>query len=295
MSTELQTTSSGLSALYVVPAQNNAIVKALQSPLVNQVEPKEVFAALNLAIGKAYADTGFKIVPDGASSEEGKAAKVLYGNMINELVTYVKTYAATYRVNEIGIAIERGTQKEYGDYYGLNKVSFVQFIKGYKASEARATALAAHIANQDKPKMPPTIEEQFNTAKENTLQAFESHKSRKPIERLFAPAYDFLKELQLCIYDKEVRAEIFKTATARVIDEARSKKAGGDYFARQAISQLIEKFELQPDPGTKEFNIIVAKGKAITCARYFDDVLLVGEDLAGLIDGKKEFYLKLKA
>lgn len=290
MSTDLQTTdNNGLQ--WVKPtAQNSVIAKALLSPLVNQVSPEEVFKVLNVAIAKSYIDTGFK-APDASNQAEA----MIYSQMVNELVYYIRQYAATYRLKELPIAIERGTQKEYGDYFGLNKTSFIQFIKGYKASEARAQALEPHLKSLSEPQVIPTASEQFDTAKSNALQAFEAHKNKTSVDRMGGVVYDFLNSIGLITYSTEQKKEIFVQATKKVIDEAEAHRLGSDFFIRQSLLKLIETFKAVPTEGTKEHGIIVAKAKYITLCKYFDALLLVNADLQGILESKRETFITLKS
>lgn len=291
MSTELQTTdNNGLQWVKQAP-QNSVIAKALLSPLVNQVSPEEVFKVLNIAIAKSYIDTGFK-APDATNQAEA----MIYSQMVNELVYYVRQYASTYRLKELPIAIERGTQKEYGDYFGLNKTSFIQFIKGYKASEARAKALESHLAAQDTPPTPPTIDQQFETDKATALETFTFHQNKDALkfDTRAAHVYDFLNSLGLITYTKDEKEAIFAHATSKVIAEKENQRYVSDLMQRHSLAKLIEKFKLIPEKGTTEHGIIVSKAKAITTAKYFDELSLTNVDLVGLIEGKRAEYIKSK-
>lgn len=289
MNTDLQTTDNNGLQLVKPQPEGYAITKALNSPLINQVAPEDLFTALNIAIAKSYIDTGYK-APDADSQTEA----MIYSQMVNELVTYIKTYCATLRVKEIPLAIDRGTQQEYGNYFGLNKVTFVQFFKGYKNSGQRQEELSKHLKTLQVPPIIPTPGEQFNTAKNNALMAYEAHKAGQPQERAGGIVYDFLKAIGLCAYSKEVRNAIYTEAIARVISETHAQKLGSDFFVRQGLQRLIETFELGPTRGTKEYGIILIKAKAMTAAKYFDDCVLAGADLSGLIEDKKEVFLNLK-
>lgn len=286
MSSEIQIIQHGM--LQLSPAQTQ-IVKALNSPLVNQVPAADVFKVLNMAIVKSYIDTGFK-APDAHNTNDA----FIYQQMVNEIVVYVKTRLPGYRVNELPVAIERGCLGEYGEFMGLNKRSFIQFLNGYKDSQDRLITLSEIKKLQELPKPIPSMEEQFNTAKSNVLQAFAAHKLKQPQERLGGIVYDFLRQIGLCEYSKEIRAEVYKEAIARVIDEAQGKKLQSDFFVRQAINKLIEDFQAGPEPGSKEYGLIVAKGKSIMTSKYFDDLILTDTNLSDLVEGKREVFYSLK-
>jgi hypothetical protein len=130
--------------------------------MVNEVDPFELFNVLNKAIAKSYVDTGYKAPDANSDNERGS----LYENMVNELVVYIRVKLATYRLDEVPIAIGNGCVGEYGEFTGLNKKSFIQFLIGYKNSEDRAKKLAEHTAKMDVKKDPPTLTEQFITAKQ---------------------------------------------------------------------------------------------------------------------------------
>lgn len=287
MSSELQIFDQRLMYL---PASQLQIAKAINSQLVNQVPPADVFKVLNMAIVKSYIDTGFK-APDAHNTNDA----FIYQQMVNEIVVYVRTRLAGYRVNELPVAIERGCLGEFGEFMGLNKKSYIQFLNGYKDSQDRLITLSEIKKLQELPKPIPSMEEQFNTAKYNVLQAFEAHKIDQPQERLGAIVYDFLRQINLCEYSTEVRAQVYKDATARVINDAQNKRLQSDFFVRKAINKLIEDFQAGPEPGSKEYGLIVAKGKSIMTSKYFDDLILTGTNLSELVEGKREVFYKLKA
>lgn len=265
------------------------IAKAIDSPLVNQVGGEIVFAALNMAVAKAYIDTGFK-APDSKNQTEA----AVYAQMINELVVYVKERLAGLRVNEIPIAISRGSLGEYSEFMGLNKKSFVQFLNGYKQSEDRLNVLASR--NQPKEQsILPTLEEQFNLHKANTINLASVHHNSEQLSRAGSYVYDFLYSIGLLNYSAEENTKTFDQARKLILKEQENKRVVSTNFERFNINQAIDSILAGPKTGSKEYSLIESKAKALTVQRFFADVYMVGENtVEALVEAKREVFYNLK-
>lgn len=59
----------------------------------------------------------------------------------SELERELKINYSYLTLEEVRIALENGVKKRYGDYYGLNVVSYIEWLDAYKRSDSRRKAL----------------------------------------------------------------------------------------------------------------------------------------------------------
>src|SRR5690606_11386191 len=76
------------------------------------------------------------------------------------------------RIEEIPIAIKRGTRKEYGDYFGLNVISFSGFLKSYLESEDRKRAAIDFSKKNIEDKKIPSSEEILSMENKMIINAY---------------------------------------------------------------------------------------------------------------------------
>lgn len=287
MSTQLQKNGSS----QLVKASTYAI-EALASPQVTIASPQDIFKTLNMAITKAYLDTGNQ-APVGEVQIPGTSEMVnVYQMMLNDLVLYVRMKLGSLRVNEIPLAISAGCMGELGEYYGLNKKTFVQFLTVYCHNEDRKKRLAAHLLGDGEAKVIPSYEQQFDTAKGNVLEAYAGHLKEQKIDRLGVLVYDFLYYLGLMTYTEDQNTRIYQHAMMRVKMELKADKANSaDMFTRQGLAKMIEYIDnkiIGPNLQSK----ILAKAKFLTMGGYFDACKLSNINLAELIESKRPVYYK---
>lgn len=80
-------------------------------------------------LAKTYIDCG-KVI-------ESKELMSLSNGVINE----IKRYFINLKIDELDLCFQNGVRKQYGEYFGLNIVTFHQWIKSYMAEDKRAEAL----------------------------------------------------------------------------------------------------------------------------------------------------------
>jgi len=62
----------------------------------------------------------------------------------SELERELKSNYSYLTLEEVRIALENGVKKRFGDYYGLNVVSYIEWLDAYKKSDTRRKALEEH-------------------------------------------------------------------------------------------------------------------------------------------------------
>jgi hypothetical protein len=80
-------------------------------------------------LAKTYIDCG-KVI-------ESKELMSLSNGVINE----IKRYFINLKIDELDLCFQNGVRKVYGEYFGLNIVTFHQWIKSFMAEEKRLEAI----------------------------------------------------------------------------------------------------------------------------------------------------------
>jgi len=173
---------------------------------LSELERLEVEKHFFKIVSQAYSDIGNYSV-----SKEN--IKLSITSLLNECLPY------KHRISPTGVenAVKRGIRKEFGDYYGINAVSFNLFLKSYMESTERRNAI-------EKQKR---YEEQLEREKENsmyidsgqtfTIYSYEKYKESKVLYDPANVAYDWLKKKNLIpTFTKEDKEAIKMEAEQRV-------------------------------------------------------------------------------
>jgi len=264
----------------------NTGVAILKQQMVNQLPKKDVFAVVLMSIAKAFIDTGTKEISEADRNY-----------LVNELTdNIIKRYPAI-RLNEIPEAIWQGVRNRFGEYYGLSLVTFERFIEQYLLSDKR-TGLVKALPADDSPKPAPGVQTQFETAKENALRALQRKRDKKDLSAMSTSVYNFLDSIKLIEFTTREKNDMMADATRELIDELKYKQLLVPYIERAAIKKDIEAYRnaiTEHTPVTEEQLILVKmRAKKVALDAFLNNVILEGEDLGGLIDGRRGVFLKQK-
>ena len=109
--------------------QNNHYLTALNSKLIVDMQQQELKDRVIKVLAKTYIDCG-KVI-------ESKELISLSNGVINE----IKRYFINLKIDELDLCFQNGVRKVYGEYFGLNIVTFHQWIKSFMAEEKRLEAI----------------------------------------------------------------------------------------------------------------------------------------------------------
>lgn len=109
--------------------KNNHYLTALNSKLIVDMQQNELKDRVIKTLAKTYIDSG-KVI-------DSKELMSLSNGMINE----IKRYFINLKIDELDLCFQNGVRKQYGEYFGLNIVTFHQWIKSYMAEDKRAEAI----------------------------------------------------------------------------------------------------------------------------------------------------------
>jgi hypothetical protein len=266
----------------IVKTQNTNVAISPENvfalPSVRRVEKSEVFYAVNSAVARAFADTGFSIPGDTLAE---RAANGEY--LVNELTDNIIAKFPNLRHQEIAIAFSRGIRLEYCEkFFGLSVVTFETFITGYLESEKRLELArqAAMLENHKlTAKVKPTDDEIFSMALTNVSNALRGFKSSGTVQSVGGVVYDFLSALKLIDYSSEEKQEMFDQAKEALHSEAIAKKAEClDRIKRIELGRVIDNLN-----GGGEKSLIIARAKRICVEEFFRSCEMNDTDVIELV------------
>jgi hypothetical protein len=141
---------------------DNHYLTALNSKLIVDMQQNELKDRVIKVLAKTYIDCG-KVI-------ESKELISLSNGVINE----IKRYFINLKIDELDLCFQNGVRKVYGEYFGLNIVTFHQWIKSFMAEEKRLDAIKIRSTPRIEPIKEYTEEQKLNIQDE--FMTF--HKSR---------------------------------------------------------------------------------------------------------------------
>lgn len=160
-----------------VPAlskSDHEVLVAFSSPKVVSMSKVEVSGILNSSISRAYYHLGYGI-PE-------------FNEML-ALLTYLADFLKSEKcyenicIDEITIAIKRGADKQYGEFFGINPATITGWIKSHVESESRKAAklMEQTIMLSQNVKTEPTPEEQKEAFIQRLEMLYIFHQTGKAI------------------------------------------------------------------------------------------------------------------
>lgn len=253
------------------PPGDNEIANALiNGTIISEIDDSTLWDIFKEAITACYAMSRFS--PPDADE---------LGIITTAVCSTAKYRLGSLRKEEISIAFMRGCMREYGDYKGLSAPSFIDFIKSYMRENTRV-----YLLQQPKEeKTIPSLEERFNTAKTNAVNAFNQYSEGKDISLVAPTAYKFLRGLGLVEYSDEEQDEFMGQAALEVKADMYQKKAlTMDKFKRMEIERALE-----DEIGLGEK--IALQARRLGLYAFFQELIMDEASLENLIEEKRKQVL----
>jgi len=220
-------------SIAVFDGSEKSILKAIESNLVNQLDNDTIEEKLIDLVNKTHLIAGIK--------HSGDIREL--NTTVSEIIAELRFNKTNIRINEIEIAFQNGVHKKYGDYFGLNAVTFCGFIKSYILDPTRLEAIK--LKNMTEEKKQPTLQERFETAKNLALTAYDKFDKGQSIELEGATVYRFLAGLKVIVYDDEEQAQFMTGATNEVIAKKNLEKVTSmDKNVRNLIQKQLDDISL---------------------------------------------------
>ena len=197
----------------------------------------------------------------------------------SELARSIKERFPEVSLQEIAIALDRGVKKDYGEYYGLNIVTMLDWIRAYAKSPQRAK----YIAEQEKKQTEPVLtqEEIDSKNRETAIAIFDNYKATGKFKSAIifcAVAYDYLRSVQVITLTPKTTADAKELAKKQISRLEQDRYSGIhhtnelDYIITQAIKDRLSD-KRQMEIATKAFGLKL----------YFDGLIRQNIDLREII------------
>ena len=181
--------------------QNNHYLTALNSKLIVDMQQTELKDRVIKTLAKTYIDCG-KVI-------ESKELMSLSNGVINE----IKRYFINLKIDELDLCFQNGVRKQYGEYFGLNIVTFHQWIKSYMAEDKRAEALKIRSTPRIEPIKEYTAEDKIRIRDEFMNHAKSTYK-KSGVFGLYEPSIGDIYKILVA------RDELTESEYASNLDEA---------------------------------------------------------------------------
>lgn len=231
------------------------INKALESRKIREQQSEDIYKPLAVQIGRIHALRGIKLEVEDLRF------------MARELTRSVEERFPGLTIEEIGIALDKGIKKDYGEYYGLNVITFLDWIKAYSVSETRSKALLEKYKAALPEKVPPTPEEIKRQKIDSIQSAFEKYEKTGLMPTFYIYSgivYGYCEEMGLISPGNEEKWSAIRKADEIISRE--DKKPGERLKKPVGIGAIIKSDQIAP-PDVKN------KAKAILLERYFAELV----------------------
>lgn len=134
----------------------------------------------------------------------------------SELERELKDNYSYLTLEEVRIALENGVKKRYGDYYGLNVVTYIDWLDAYKKSDQRRKALE-DFRIKSLPPAPPV--DPVLKAKESLYLEYRFWAEKKHFFWCPEPAYGYAIDTGLISPTREQKLEAAEKAREKIVAE----------------------------------------------------------------------------
>ena len=214
------------------------IAAALKSKPMAELQPVEAKRHLCDVISLTYFSAGQQF-PGKDANEQARHLQVLAAALLEE----IKTVFPTIREKEVSEAFRRGVREEYGQYFGLNIISFHKWLKGWQTDEKRVNALRQARAGEQAPlrQVMSKDEAEFEW-RQIILRRFKEYKTTG-VFYSEQPRFEFLEfeKRGLISLTAEAKERIRGLALAKVIESMKIERLNCSHARRQAINGFIER------------------------------------------------------
>lgn len=248
----------------------SVINKALNLPAIKDQREEDLYKPFVLIIGKVHALRGQSIETEDLRFMAREFSRSIYERFPG------------LTIEEVSIALDKGVKKDFGEYFGLNVITFLDWVKAYQNSEARQKVLEEKRRAELPEKAAPTKEEIERMQIRNALASFEGYRQNKMLRGWIvftARTYDFLDQRGVIrmtpaekwnavakakeLIEKEVRNEYKKKSRLRVVSDV--------------VENIIAR-DCKDDSSR-----VIYTAKSITLEWFFDKLIQEKKDLKTLL------------
>lgn len=207
----------------------NQFITAYQSKRISEFDKREAQKEIRKIISLTFQRKG-QIVED---KDLGFFSADLLRIILNDF--------KFLRIDELRTALEKGVLGEYGEYFGLNTVTYCNWIKSYLSQEERGKEIMK--LNQPKHKeKEPSNAEKLEGMKNYIRRIFGIHKNLKQCNDSFNLGYNFLNRYGLIPHTADERNAILDLAKEQIGEELKLQLQESRSLERNEKKAQLEDF-----------------------------------------------------
>lgn len=196
-----------------------------------------------------------------------------------EMTVSIKRYFSTLSVEEISLCFFKGARGEFGEYFGLNPVSFYGWISKYMTSEARKTAKLKQLAFEVPEKRQLTEAEKEAIVRAGLIKCFEDFKAKGILYDADNVNYNLLDRWGKIPFTKGRKKEFIGMAQARLKAEEKEKmERSGDLKQIRTMNEAIKEL------GDPKNDQVIREAKRIALKVLFQDMIDTEMDIKDLME-----------
>ena len=245
------------------------LLEAFKGPKINEITISKIGLHIHDALTKAYYHLGYKL-PETKEllNLEIYLADFLKGEKIYQPVS----------IEEVSVAIKRGSDRQYGEFFGIAPATVTGWIRSYLESENRKDAKVIQLQIEEKsqvPKEAPTPQEQWENFLKRLRVLYSNYQNGiniQPIEAAFT--FKILRRSRVINFDESRRNKLKARALQQIKKEADPKQATTPTEKRRmnvAFEQLM--IYASEDPQ------VINRAMALGLIEWFDDLKEFGRTI----------------
>lgn len=261
-----------IQALKIETIQRQIAIARLKpkiSELPSDAESENLYLnSLKGLIMKTYADCG-QVLNYESYIVDGVEIKPIKFQ-VKELSDDIDKYFVFLTLDEIYIAFSEGVRGVYGEFYGLNNVTYFKWLKSYKESEQRRNALfelnkLREPVKIELPQKTYSNSEIYELNKSNIIDFYYNYylKEKECITFPYSLIYKTLDCAKIIDYSKNERIEMYKKAQFVLESKLRNDRAKG------IIKGSKMEFEIKEIQEPKSQKVII-KAQEMLVIKFFD-------------------------
>lgn len=217
---------------------SNPYLVAVTSERILDMKREDALDMIHSLIVKAFHDTGTMFKQDERT-------------LIITTYDEIKTYFPYLKSGELRMAFASGVRKEYGEYFGINLVTFNQWIKGWMKDEKRMNAKKELLKDKEYPPVMTISEAEYAWKEAITRQFKEFKKTGHLVCEFPNHLFKHLEQIGLICISNAQKFEIRNKAIESIIQS--KKIARLNPKSKLHLFQLSDQIKrIEEDKMTKE-------------------------------------------
>jgi len=245
------------------------LLEAFKGAKINEITISKIGLHIHDALTKAYYHLGYKL-PETKEllNLEIYLADFLKGEKIYQPVS----------IEEVSVAIKRGSDRQYGEFFGIAPATITGWIRSYLESENRkdAKVIQLQIEEQSKePKLEPTPQEQWDNFLVRLRVLYSNYLAGIPIQPVEATFYfKILRRSRIINFDEARRDKLKSKAFIEIKREANPKRA----TSKDERRRMTAAFEVLTANASEDPQVI-SRAMAFGLIEWFDDLKEFGRTI----------------